>query len=178
MDPDHEYEIGSTYHYYGKKDYYVKNPRATWLGVKIPDRLNPDQNNDEALKQEALRDVFWTILLDGIGDLFEGANATKILSKTATVMTEAEKLAALDDKALMALTRSYYKEMNLFFNTNGGMVPAKNALLAYRENILRYLGGALKSEITGSVKAVNETAKLVQAQRLDLINEALNLYYK
>jgi hypothetical protein len=93
-------------------------------------------------------------------------------------MTEAEKLAALDDKALMALTRSYYKEMNLFFNTNGGMVPAKNALLAYRENILRYLGGALKSEITGSVKAVNETAKLVQAQRLDLINEALNLYYK
>ena len=81
MDPNHKYVIGDAYSYYGEKDYYIKNPSLTWLGIKIPDALNPDQNNDEAQKREALGGAVLAISLNELGELFTvGTSATKGLS--------------------------------------------------------------------------------------------------
>jgi hypothetical protein len=35
--------IGGVYNYYGKNDYYIKNPVVYWLGMKAPHQKNPDQ---------------------------------------------------------------------------------------------------------------------------------------
>jgi len=77
MDPNKKYTIGGSYSYYGKDDYYVKHPVADWWGMKIPDPMNPDQNNDEAAKRNVAGETLLAVLLDGIGDLFEGSIVAK-----------------------------------------------------------------------------------------------------
>src|SRR5206468_3915025 len=51
-----------------------KHPMASWLGMKVPDQLNPDQGNDEEVKREAMSAVFFAIIFDGLGESAEGGN--------------------------------------------------------------------------------------------------------
>jgi hypothetical protein len=55
----------------------------------------------------------------------------------------------------------------------GATVPGKQALLAYRELVIRML-----SKTGGAYQRMTEASAALQQGRLDLINEALNMYYK
>jgi RHS repeat-associated protein len=97
MDPNKSYRIGEPYSYYGKKDYYVRHPKVTWLGMKIPDQLNPDQGNDEAIKKDAMGSAIITVFLDGLGELFEFGGATKgssVIGPRATYRQFAKQIGA------------------------------------------------------------------------------------
>ena len=176
MDPEHKYQIGSVYHYYGKNDYYVKHPPLTWI-IKIPDQLNPDQGNDEALTREIMGETIMTIFLSEFSELVATEVETALTARAVQASTQAERLASMEYKALQRLAGSYKKEMDAFFAEKGffgkGITGAsKEALLSYRELIIRYL-----SSTGGAYQRVNATAELVQAERLDLINEALHRFY-
>jgi RHS repeat-associated protein len=173
MDPDHSYELGSVYHYYGKDDYYKKNPPVSWLGMKIPDTKNPDRGNFEAEKRDILGETILAVLLDGLGDLFGAGKTAGTVARTAVTLTDAEKIAAMDIKAIQKIAGSYSKELGAFFTSNGAIVPGKQALLAYRELVIPML-----SKTGGAYQRMTEASAALQQGRLDLINEALNMYYK
>ena len=45
QDPNQKYNIGDTYHYYAKNDYYDKHPIAYWLRMKIVNPNDPNPRN-------------------------------------------------------------------------------------------------------------------------------------
>ncbi len=98
MDPNVKYIIGSSYRYYGKRDYYIKNPVVYWLGIKISDPKNPDQNNAEAEKRNAGGEAALLLALDGLGELFEVGNAARkgvsVIGPRATYRQFARQIGA------------------------------------------------------------------------------------
>jgi RHS repeat-associated protein len=118
MDPDQAYKIGGNYKYYGKNDYYTKYPMGSWLGIKLgnPNDPNPDQNNDEALKKDALGSTILAVLLDGLGELFEGGNAAakgvSVIGPRATYRQFARQIGA---KFLEVTDEAWTWEKNLKF---------------------------------------------------------------
>ncbi|HEX6170605.1 MAG TPA: hypothetical protein VFZ33_12985, partial [Chitinophagaceae bacterium] len=75
-------------------------------------------------------------------------------------------------KELQALARKYSDDLNRFFNTNGGIVPDKETLLVYKELATRIL-----TESKGAYQAITTTVQKVQTERLQLIDEALKMFY-
>jgi len=116
MDPDKKYSIGSAYNYYGKNDYYVKNPVVYWLGMKVPDQKNPDQNNEEAKKRDIAGQSMLAVLLDGLGELFDfgssGAKGLSVIGPRATYRQFAQQIGA---KFLDVTDEAWTWEKNLKF---------------------------------------------------------------
>lgn len=175
MDPGQTYKIGGTYHYYGNRDYYDRYPLMSWLGLPTvnPNDPNPDQNNDIAVKKNALGDAILAIFLNEFTEIFASESGASLSAKALSANTQAEKIAAMGMKEVQSLAGKYSKELDAFFRTNGGVVAPKEALLAYKELTIRML-----SETGGAYQRMTEASKLLQGQRLDLINEALNMFYK
>ena len=171
MDPNKTYKPGSSYQYYGNKDYYIKYPTASWLGMKIPNPKdpNPDQNNDEALKKDVMGSTVLAILFGEITELFAASAEAAQTAKIVVAATEADRYATMEYRSLLKYIGEYQDEIDGFFKSGGTAPVSKNALLAYKELIFRYLG-----QTGGSLKRFNETAKLVQGERLAWVNEVLN----
>jgi RHS repeat-associated protein len=87
----------------------------------------------------------------------------------SNVSSNAERLKGMQFKDLQGVVRSYSKEMNDFFKSNGKIVPKKEILESYKELTTRILNN---SEGTRTTQA-SETAVRVQTERLQLINKAL-----
>ena len=91
--------------------------------------------------------------------------------KRGFVITE-KTLEKIGMKELQALARKYSDDLNRFFNTNGGIVPDKETLLVYKELATRIL-----TESKGAYQAITTTVQKVQTERLQLIEEALKMFY-
>ncbi len=87
------------------------------------------------------------------------------------VITE-KALEKIGMKELQVLARKYSDELNRFFNTNGGIIPSKETLLVYKELATRIL-----TETKGAYQVVTTTVQQVQTERLQLIEEALKMYF-
>lgn len=85
---------------------------------------------------------------------------------------EMSSLKNLSYRELQALTKKYHKEITLFFDTQGKVVVNRQALLAYKENIIRYLSGKGVSR-AGNPSKVTPESRAFQSNRIHMINQAL-----
>ena len=113
MNPDVTYNLGDTYHYYGKKDYYIRYPQIYLAGgIKYhnPNDPNNDKGNDEAMMNEARGNVIIGAFTDGLGELFEGGSALKS-SAMGRIIGWGEGQSAEAVAKTEALTESLTKEL-------------------------------------------------------------------
>lgn len=90
-----------------------------------------------------------------------------LFTKTASVDLTAT-LSKMEFKALQDATKSYSKEMDLFFYSEGKTVPSKAALQTYKELITR-----VSTKSGGAYQRVTDAMQKVYTQRLEWINKAL-----
>ena len=96
------------------------------MKITNPNDPNTDQNNDETLKRCNGIGAF-NDFLNELAELFVDSrvvNGARVASKA----TDADRIASMEFKELQGVMGKYSEEMKLFFDTNGGMVPSKEAL--------------------------------------------------
>lgn len=89
------------------------------------------------------------------------------------VVPIADKIKSMGFKELQKAARSYSIELNAFFMTYGGNVASKEALLIYKELATRMLSGT-----GGAYQKVTKAAEALHTERIMLIDQALDMYYK
>lgn len=89
MDPNEKYVLGGSYHHYGKKDYYEKWSIVYMFGfIPIYDPKDPNPTNYDGYKEvkEAMGNTASILILDGLGDIIEGALAARVATKGVSVI--------------------------------------------------------------------------------------------
>jgi len=89
MDPRVKYNLGKPYHYYGKQDYYKTYSYGyiglgSWEWFRVYDKNDPNIDAGQDTREAAIKQVYTDMaivgLTDGLGELFEGGRAAKVLS--------------------------------------------------------------------------------------------------
>ena len=151
-----------------KDNEYIHNIRGGPIGANMTaeERADYNKGNVIGLLSFAVGEGVGYLLgpaVEWIGGLFKGAEAS----------SEAGSLSALTYKELQTLTKTYSKEMNAFFESEGKGGASKAALETYKENIERYLEGKGLTPKGNPIPTLTEKVRSFQLNRLKLIEKAL-----
>jgi hypothetical protein len=175
MDPNETYKIGSSYRPYSKKDYYDIHPIVYVWGMKTdnPDHRdpNPDQNNLEAAKKEALGSAITTVLLCEFSEILAADAETAATANAIRASEEAERFAMMSrEKLLSDYVNRYSKIIDNFFKGKGLKGLTREMLLAYKELVVR--------DMASSLKKINDVTKTIQPERINQVIVALREFFK